>query len=69
MFELQAILLLNSPLTILGINVKDVLENSARIKKNVTTRERESQVTKAADHLQEALELQRESNWQAIKVY
>ncbi|PAV75520.1 hypothetical protein WR25_13607 [Diploscapter pachys] len=43
-----------------GINVKDVLENSAKIKKNVTTRERESQVTKAADHLQEALELQRE---------
>ncbi|KIH50017.1 hypothetical protein ANCDUO_19908, partial [Ancylostoma duodenale] len=43
-----------------GINVKDVLENTAKVKKNVTVKERESQVFKAAVHLQEALELQRE---------
>lgn len=43
-----------------GINVKDVLENTAKVKKNVTVKERENQVFKAAVHLQEALELQRE---------
>ncbi|ETN68302.1 putative innexin-3 [Necator americanus] len=43
-----------------GINVKDVLENTAKVKKNVTVKERENQVSKAATHLQEALELQRE---------
>ncbi|KAK6056006.1 innexin-3 family protein, partial [Cooperia oncophora] len=43
-----------------GINVKDVLENTAKVKKNVTTKERENQVFKAAVHLKEALELQRE---------
>uniref|UniRef100_A0A1I7XVE8 Innexin n=1 Tax=Heterorhabditis bacteriophora TaxID=37862 RepID=A0A1I7XVE8_HETBA len=43
-----------------GINVKEVLESSAKVKKNVTIKEREIQVTKAAIHLQEVLELQRE---------
>uniref|UniRef100_A0A0K0D6S1 Innexin n=1 Tax=Angiostrongylus cantonensis TaxID=6313 RepID=A0A0K0D6S1_ANGCA len=43
-----------------GINVKDVLENTAKVKKNVTVKERENQVSKAAVHLQDALELQRE---------
>ncbi|CAI4228601.1 unnamed protein product [Auanema sp. JU1783] len=43
-----------------GINVKDVLESSAKVKKNVSQKDRENQVAKAAAHLQEALELQRE---------
>ncbi|CAD6190507.1 unnamed protein product [Caenorhabditis auriculariae] len=43
-----------------GINVKDVLESAAKVKKNVRTSEREKEVSKAASHLIEALELQRE---------
>lgn len=45
---------------ILGINVKGVLTSAAMVKKKFDKGSRIAQVHLAADHLKEALELQRE---------
>jgi len=43
-----------------GINVKSVLTSAAQVKKKIDRGSRDTQVGKAASHLQEALEMQRE---------
>jgi hypothetical protein len=47
-------------LTALGINVKSVLDSAASIKKKLDKKTREAQVEKAANHITEALNMQRE---------